>query len=187
MLTKSDGTRRIKLAGVGCGLAAAVLGYLAVYLATAGTIRNSAGFGFLEAVGSELAVWQVVGWVYLNLHGVTTLVPGLLGSTSAVNFVESAEAFSPALYVVPVVCLLLAGAAAAVLSAGDSPARGAVAGAAVALGYLVVVLAGLLAFPAAFGDAAVRPDPVTTVLVAGLAAPGALGAVGGAAAAAIRA
>ncbi|RYJ14323.1 transporter [Halogeometricum borinquense] len=177
---------RTALVGVGSGFGAAIVGYLLVYLSASGTIQNSAAFGFLEAVGSELSVWQVVGWVFLNAHGVTTLVPGLFGSTSSVNLIETGETFSTLLYAVPVVCLLVAGAVSAALAGAESPADGALSGAAIALGYLVVALAGLLAFPASFGGSVVRPDPVTTVLLAGVTAPVALGAIGGSITATLR-
>lgn len=186
MSSTSVRSPRAAFAGLGCGLGAGVVGYLAVYLAAAGTIRNSAAFGFLEAFGSDLSVWKVVGWLFLNVHGVATVVPGLFGSTSSVNLVQNTSAFSPLLYAVPVVCLLAAGVAAAVLAGAASPAEGAFAGATVAFGYFVVAAVGLFAFTASFGENVVRPDPVTTVLLAGLVAPAALGAVGGAAAAAAR-
>jgi hypothetical protein len=186
MSSSSVRSPRTAVVGLGSGLGAGVLGYLLVYLATAGTIRNSAAFGFLEAFGSELAVWQVVGWSFLNVHGVKTLVPGLFGSTSSVDLVGTTEAFSPLLYAVPVACLLAGGAAAATLSRASSPADGALSGATVAFGYFVVAAVGLFAFTASFGGNVVRPDPVTTVLLAGLVEPVALGGVGGAVAGAVR-
>ncbi|WP_411964215.1 transporter [Haloferax sp. YSMS24] len=178
----------LRTAGVGAvsGLGAALLGYLLTYLATSGTIENSTASQVLEALGSGLPTWKVVGWVFLNAHGVATTFPGLFGTTSSANLVEQFEAFSALLYAVPVVTLVAAGAAIAVAHGASSVQTGVVAGAATVVGYLPVIVAGLVLFSVTVGDAVARPDPVTAVLLAGLAYPVFLGGVGGAVAAALR-
>lgn len=87
------------------GLGAALFGYLVTYLLTSSTIENSTASQVLEALGSDVSTWRVVGWVFMSAHGVTTRFPGLFGTTSSANLIEGVEAFSPVLYVVPVVAL----------------------------------------------------------------------------------
>ncbi|KAB1193503.1 transporter [Haloferax sp. MBLA0076] len=178
----------LRTAGIGglFGFGTAVLAYLATYLVTAAPIENSTASQVLEALGSDLATWKVVGWVFLNAHGTTTTFPGLFGTTSSANLIESVEAFSPALYVVPVVALLAAGAVVAIVSGQSSVKSGALAGATTVLGYLPVALAGIVLFTVSIGDAVARPDPVTAALLAGAVYPLALGSFGGGLATALR-
>ncbi|CQR53671.1 transporter [Haloferax massiliensis] len=168
------------------GLGAALFGYLVTYLLSSSTIENSTASQVLEALGSDISTWKVVGWVFMSAHGVTTRFPGLFGTTSSANLIENVEAFSPVLYVVPVVALLAAGALAAVVSGASSPQEGALAGAGTTVGYLVFALAGIALFTVSVGDAAISPDPVTSALLAGVAYPAVLGTVGGVAATALR-
>ncbi|KAB1187757.1 MULTISPECIES: transporter [Haloferax] len=178
----------LRTAGLGAiaGLGAALLAYLTTYLATSTTIENSTASQVLEALGSDLATWKVVGWVFLNAHGATTTFPGLFGTTSSTNLIENVGAFSPALYAVPIVALLAAGAAVTVASGHSSVKSGAIAGATTALGYMPVALAGIALFAVSIGDAVARPDPVTAALLAGGVYPLALGTAGGALTAALR-
>ncbi|ELZ96782.1 transport system permease [Haloferax mucosum ATCC BAA-1512] len=185
----SDSTQSTgKTVGIGAvsGLGAALLGYLVTYLVTSSTIENSAASQILEVLGSDLSAWKVVGWVFMNAHGVTTTFPGLFGTTSSANLIENAQAFSPVLYVVPVVALLAAGAVAAVASGASSAKSGAMAGGATVLGYLPVALVGIALFAITIGDATARPDPVTSALLAGLVYPAVLGVIGGVATATLR-
>ncbi|SEL50766.1 transporter [Haloferax larsenii] len=185
----SDSTQSTaKTVGIGAvaGLGAALLGYLATYVATSSTIENSTASQVLEALGSDISTWKVVGWVFMNAHGVTTNFPGLFGTTSSTNLIEGVEAFSAVLYAVPAVALLAAGVVAAVACGASSAKSGAMAGGSTVLGYLPVALAGLALFAITIGDAVARPDPVTSVLLAGIVYPATLGIVGGVAASAIR-
>ncbi|POG55808.1 hypothetical protein [Haloferax marisrubri] len=168
------------------GLGAALFGYLATYVFTSSTIENSTASQVLEALGSDISTWKVVGWVFMSAHGVTTTFPGLFGTTSSTNLIEGIEAFSPILYVVPVVALLAAGALAAVVSGASSTRAGALAGAGTTIGYLVFALAGIALFTVSLGESAISPDPVTSALLAGVAYPAVLGTVGGLGAAALR-
>ncbi|RDZ63603.1 transporter [Haloferax sp. Atlit-12N] len=168
------------------GLGAALFGYLVTYLLTSSTIENSTASQVLEALGSDISTWKVVGWVFMSAHGVTTTFPGLFGTTSSTNLIEGIEAFSPVLYVVPVVALLAAGALATVVSGASSSRAGALAGAGTTVGYLVFALAGIALFSVSLGESAISPDPVTSALLAGVAYPAVLGTVGGLAAAALR-
>ncbi|WP_416840672.1 transporter [Haloferax sp. DFSO52] len=179
---------RLRTAGIGAvsGLGAALLGYLVTYLTTSETIENSTASQILEALGSGLPTWKVVGWVFLNTHGVVTKFPGLFGTTSTANLVEQFEAFSVLLYAVPVLALVGAGVAVAVARGASTVKSGAVAGATTVVGYLPVAVAAILLFAVTLGDGAARPDPVTSILLAGLVYPLTLGTAGGALAAALR-
>ncbi|KAB1198431.1 MULTISPECIES: transporter [Haloferax] len=185
----SESTKtRLRTTGVGAvsGLGAALLGYLATYIATSGTIENSTASQLLEALGSGLPTWKVVGWVFLNTHGVVTTFPGIFGTTSSANLVEQFEAFSTLLYAVPAVALVGAGAAVAVARGASTVKSGAIAGATTVAGYLPVAVAGVALFAVTIGDAVARPDPLTATLLAGVVYPLALGTVGGAVTAALR-
>ncbi|AFK20114.1 transporter [Haloferax mediterranei ATCC 33500] len=184
--SSTQSTRKTVGTGAVAGFGAALLGYLVTYVATSSTIENSTASQILEALGSDISTWKVVGWVFMNAHGVTTTFPGLFGTTSSANLIEGIESFSVVLYTVPVVALLAAGVAAAVLSGASSAKSGAMAGGSTVLGYLPVALAGIALFAITIGDATARPDPVTSVLLAGIVYPVVLGVIGGAATATLR-
>ncbi|WP_410766766.1 transporter [Haloferax sp. DFSO60] len=184
----SDSNRTLRTAAVGAatGFGAAILGYLATYLATSSTIENSTASQVLEALGQGFSTWKVVGWVFMNAHGVVTKFPALFGGTSAVNLIENVDAFSAVLYVVPVVALVAAGVLAVVVSGAHSTKAGAIAGASTVLGYLPVALAGIALFAITIGDSVARPDPVTAILLAGAVYPALVGTLSGVATAALR-
>lgn len=184
----SDSNRTLRTAAVGAatGLGAALLGYLATYLATSSTIENSTASQVLEALGQDISTWKIVGWVFMNAHGVMTKFPGLFGSTNSVNLIENVDAFSSVLYVAPVVALVAAGVVAVVVSGASTAKSGAVAGATTVLGYLPVALAGIALFAITIGESAARPDPVTAVLLAGLVYPAVVGTLSGVATATLR-
>ncbi|SDM48854.1 hypothetical protein SAMN04487949_1831 [Halogranum gelatinilyticum] len=171
--------KRLGTGAVG-GIASYVAGYLVVYLLTASDIQNSFVGRLLDATTEGSAAWKVVGWVFYNGHFVNTNVPGIFGGTSSVNLIAEVDAFSAIIYVVPPVMLLLAGLAAAWVADGDGPVEGAKTGAGVAVGYAVLAVVGTFLFAISTGDAAIAPDTVTGILLAGLVYPLVFGAVGGA-------
>ncbi|MFC7202404.1 transporter [Haloferax namakaokahaiae] len=184
----SDSNRTASTIAVGAatGLGAAILGYLATYLATSSTIENSTASQVLEALGQDISTWKVVGWVFMNAHGVVTTFPALFGGTSAVNLIENVDAFSAVLYVVPVVALVAAGALAVVVSGATTTKAGAIAGASTVVGYLPVAVAGIALFAITIGESVARPDPVTAILLAGAVYPALVGTLSGVATAALR-
>ncbi|WP_231554255.1 hypothetical protein [Halobellus rufus] len=117
--------------------------------------------------------------MFYSAHYVTSEIPGLFGST-AVNLISRGDAFPSALFVVPPLVLVIAGALVAVAGRSESPLSGAVAGASVALGYLPLAVAGAFAFSISVGDSSAGPTLVTAILLAGLVYPLAFGGVGGA-------
>ena len=156
------------------GGAAWLLCYLFTYLLTGNDFQNSVVRQF-----ADIPTWKAVGWVFFNAHFANTVVDvPLVGG--ATNFIGTESVFTPALYALPVVLLLIAGVAVGRAAGGDALAAvdAAVAGAAVAVGYGVLSLLGAFLF----ATSNVSPDPVTSVLLAGVLYPVVLGAVGGVAA-----
>ncbi|QLH82701.1 transporter [Halosimplex pelagicum] len=164
--------------GLAGGIAAWILGYLVVYLLHGSSIQNSFGSDVLEVFTGEPVAWKLVGWLFYNAHNVAVQI-SLFGQRS-VNLVAGAEeAALTALFALPPVLLVLAGAVAAWNTAAD-PTTAARNGAAVALGYLPLSLAGAVLFAIGSGDgASAGPALVTAVLLAGLVYPLVFGAVGG--------
>ncbi|WP_436930323.1 hypothetical protein [Halosimplex halobium] len=164
--------------GLAGGVAAWILGYLAVYVLHGTNIENSLGSQILEFLTGDAVTWKLVGWLFFNAHNVTVTVPGFLGE-SAWNFVaQSDEAALTALFVLPPVLLVLAGFAAA-WNAADAPTTAARNGAAVVLGYFPLSVAGAVLFTIGNEDATAGPTLVTAVLLAGTVYPLLFGAAGG--------
>ena len=132
----------------------------------------------LAFLTGEGVTWKLVGWLFYNVHLVSVRIPGLFGGTTR-NFATGAD--DPgvvAALALPPLLLGLAGLAAAWRTSGDRSVS-ARNGAAVALGYLPPSVAGAFLFELSAGDATAGPVVLTAVLVAGLAYPLVLGAVGG--------
>lgn len=174
-----DDTRRRLAAGAVLGTGAWLVGYLLVYLVTADRLRESGLRRIVELFGGDLPTWKMVGWVVYNAQFVDVVVEGPFGGD--VHFVGGEDGVTPLLYLVAPLLLLAAGALAVWLAdADDEPARAAVTGAGVVLGYGVLSVAGIVLF--ATDDPAVAPEALPAVLLSGLAYPIVLGAAGGAAA-----
>lgn len=184
MTDRSLSDRVPLVAGAAAGAAAYLLGYLITYVWQSGSVEERLqGFNFLaDLFGSDpIPVWQGVGWLFYNAHFVRTRFEGGLGGPRSENFIAAAEGGSLALlYLVPVVLLVGAGLALAVVEKVEEPADGALAGSSVVLGYLPLAVGGAFLFSY---DGSIAPDMVTAVLLAGIVYPLALGAVGGAVAA----
>jgi hypothetical protein len=165
--------------GVGAvaGASAWVLTYLFTYIITSSEIQNSLFGRVLEA--AEIGVWQAVGWVFFNAHFVNTNVDlGFFGS-GAVNAIGGENGFTPLLYVIPPLLLLIAGLAVGrYAGAGDDTAQAAMAGVTVVIGYGVLSIVGVFLF----ATESVTPDPITGILLAGIVYPAVFGTVGAVAA-----
>ena len=172
---RPDG-RTLGVAALG-GVLAYLVGYALTYAAVGQDVSNSLASRVLEIATGDPGTWQLVGWVYYNAHYVSVEVPGLFGST-AVNLVG--ETFSSALFVLPPVVLLVAGAAVAVAGRVDRPVAGAVAGLAVTIGYLPLAALGAVMVGIDIGDSTAGPTVAAAVLLAGLVYPLLFGTVGGA-------
>lgn len=170
-----DGTRRRLAAGALLGSAAWLVGYLLVYLVTADRLRESGLRRIVELFGGDLPTWKMVAWVFYNAQFVDVVVEGPFGGD--VHFIGGEDGFTPLLYLVAPLLLVAAGALAARLADVDGEPMAALVGAAVALGYGVLSVLGVVLF--ATSNPAVAPDAVPAVLLAGLAYPLVLGGAGG--------
>jgi len=156
--------------GAAAGAASWVLGYLCTYVITSSDIQNS-----LIGQFTDIPTWKAVGWVFFNAHFVDTVVdlPVIGGAT---NFVGGDEGFTVLLYVVPPLLLLAAGLAVGRYAGATDAASAAVGGASLVVGYGLLSVVGVFAFP----TENVSPDPVTAVLLAGVVYPVVFGAIGAA-------
>jgi hypothetical protein len=183
------GTVRPYAAGFVGGVAAFVAGYLVTFLVEGRDIGGVFG-GLDEIPISEIplpADWQVIGWYFYQMHNVGTEV--------TVSFVGRSETYTlsspvePWLALVPVAALLIAGFGVARTTNAETLERGAFAGATVAVGYFVLVVAFALlvgwSVSRVGGSISVGPNPVPAALLAGVLYPVVLGAVGGAVAGAV--
>lgn len=180
------------------GATAGAVAYVASYLMT---------YVFVAVDGVDTsgeAAWKVVGLVFYSAHNVESVFAASGAGTSvsqSVNLISNSvsEATNigstvPAIvyYVAPALVLVIAGFVVVRSSRGRSPGVGTaiVAGATVAIGYLVLGVAGRFAFQSSqslFGaTASVAPDLVTSVLLLGVIYPVVLGAAGGVVAASTR-
>ena len=168
------------------GLAGGVawlLGYLIAYVAEADAVSESLrGVGFVSQLlgGEAVPTWKGVSWLFLNAHFVATKFPTVAGGTRTANFVTGEDG-ATLLLALPPLLLVVAGLIAAYGRPGAISDR-AKRGATVALGYLPLSAAAALASGHALGetDAAIAPDLVTAVLLAGAVYPLVFGAIGGA-------
>ncbi|MFD1685808.1 transporter [Halobellus litoreus] len=170
--------RTLGTAAVG-GVLSYLVAYAITYAVTGQQIANSLAARVLEIATGDPGTWKLVGWVFYSAHYVTSEIPGLFGST-AVNLVGRGDTFPAALFLLPPVVLVVAGALVAVVGRSETAVAGAVGGASVTLGYLPLAVAGAFLFSIAVGDSTAGPTLVTAVLLAGLVYPLVFGALGGA-------
>ncbi|MDZ7745703.1 MAG: transporter [Halobacteriales archaeon] len=179
MSTSLGQNRESLVSGVAAGIAAWLVGYVLTYVFTSGSIRNTLIGQFLQNsdVGS---IPQAVGLVFYNAHFVETIVNAGFFGSSAVSFIGGDNGFTPVLYAIPVVLLVLAGLLVAVRSNTHDAVSGSKAGVTVAAGYLVLSVIGVFAMQMGSGSPSARPDLATGILLTGIIYPALFGAVGGA-------
>lgn len=165
--------------GAAGGALAWLAGYLVTYVLYADRIDDRIGTEVLSFLAGGDVTWKLVGWLFYNAHYASVRVPGLFGDASR-NFVSGADELGVlALLVLPPVLLAFAGALAA-RGITDASAVGARNGAAVALGYLPLSVAGISLFSVSGGGATAQPEGTAAALLAGLVYPVAFGGLGGA-------
>lgn len=180
----SDGIalRGLLARGAIAGTGAWLVGYLIAYVWKSEAVSEALrGVGFVsELLGGEaVPAWKGVSWLFLNAHFVATRIPTIAGSTRTANFVTGEEG-STLLLVLPALLLVVAGVVVA-YGRSEGPVDGAKAGASVVVGYLPLsaVAAVLTAHAIGTTEAAISPDPVTAILLAGVVYPVVFGATGG--------
>lgn len=172
------------MAGAIAGVVAWVVGYALTFLTVGTEVQDSAAQRFIEAVGGEPATYEMVGWVFYNLHLVDTVfvdVPAI-GEFST-NAVGSDGGFSTVLYLIPIGLLVASGLAVARSQGVTSVGEGVVTGATVVPGYLALSVVGLVLFEVSVGGATGRPAQFEAVVLAGLLYPAVFAGSGGALAA----
>lgn len=179
MASNSRGTAIPVVRGAMVGLAAWLAGYLVTYLLHASDIRGSMASDVLEFLSNDAGTWKLVGWLYHNAHFVDTTYPGLVGRSSGNALTGAEDPALTALFVVPVLALVLAGAFVA-RGAATNPESGAKAGATVVVGYALATVVSAFVLRVSIGDSPAGPALVTAVLLAGVVYPLVLGGVGGA-------
>lgn len=166
------------------GVAAWLFGYLVVYIWKGQVVAETLeGVGFISQLlgGEAVPTWKGVAWLFMNAHFVAAKAPTVMGGTQTVNLV-TAEDGPTVLLVLPALVLLVAGFAVAFgRVSGSDPIAGAKAGATLVLGYLPFSIGAAFVASHTLGDtdAAIAPDPVTAILLAGVVYPVVFGAIGG--------
>lgn len=171
-------------AGAVAGVAAWILGYVVTYVGAIGEVRADDRTGILESEVGGSVGFEMVGLLFYNAHNVTVDVPqyGILQALDpSHNFVLEKGGSTLVLYGIPVLVLLLAGAAVAAYARDGFGSRSdaALSGATVVAGYLPLVVVGLFVFSIDPGDGPMRPDPLLAVTLAGVLYPLLFGAIGG--------
>lgn len=183
MSSVTNAESRPYVASAAAGVGAWVLGYVLTYLLVATDIDGSALNRILEAFGGDSATYELVGWVFYNAHLVDVSYSGLSVFTPPANFVGGEDGFTVLLYLIPPALLLIAGLGIGRYQGVSDPQAGAIAGALLVPGYLVLSVGGVFLFSVSVGDASGAPDLIPAIAIAGLIYPVVFGAIGGALAA----
>ncbi len=165
------------------GLTAWLLGYVLTYLLVATDIETSPLNRIIEFFEGDSATYELVGWVFYNAHLVDVSYTGLGPFSPPRQFIGGEDGFTLLLYLIPPALLVIAGLAVGRYSGVSELNEGALTGALVTPGYLLLSIAGVFLFTVTVGDASGAPDLVPAVLIAGIIYPVVFGAVGGALAA----
>jgi len=169
--------------GAVAGVAAWLLGYVCTYLLVGTDLESSPLNDLIQFFEGESATYELVGWVFYNAHLVDVAYEGIGVFAPPGNFVGG-DGFTPFLYVVPPALLFVGGLALGRYAGATDTRDGAVAGALLVPGYLVLAVVGSFLFTVSVGGASGSPDLVSAALIAGLVYPAVFGAAGGAVAAA---
>jgi hypothetical protein len=155
-------------------------GYAITYLLVAPNLRESPLTRIIETLDGAPATHELVGWVFYNAHFVDVVldIPVLGSQTTA--YIGGDTGFTAALYLVPVVLLIAAGALIARQQAATDPTAGGVAGLTLLPGYLLLTVVGGLLFEITVGGATGGPDLTAAVILAGVLYPAVFAVVGGA-------
>jgi hypothetical protein len=175
---RDDAARSLPVVdGILGGTGAYLLGFLFTYLWKAGEYRDAlARIGpLVELFGGETpAAWKIIGWLYYSAHFVDARID--VGPvTTYVDLVGEGAGTLELLYLLPPLFLLAAGFLVARRTDADVVVAGARAGATVAIGYLALVLVGVLAIQVGGSG----PELVPALVLAGIVYPLVFGAIGG--------
>lgn len=163
------------LAGVGAWL----VGYAFTYLLVGSDVRESNLNQFIEAFDGDPATYDLVGWVFYNAHLVDIVYEGFGGNFLPASYVGGEDGVTTLMYVIPPALLVASGLALARYRGATDVNDGALVGALVVPGYLVVAIAGAFLFEVSAAGTTGRPDLLLAVVLAGIVYPVVFGAAGG--------
>lgn len=166
------------------GFVSWAIGYVLTYVLVSSDIRESSLNEFAQTFGDGDATYELVGWVFYNSHFVDAVIDAGFFGSSAANFIGGEDDFSVLLYAIPVVLLFAAGLAIGRYQGVTGVNDGAIAGALVVPGYLVLSIVGAFMFRVEASGASGEPDLLPAIVLAGLVYPLIFGAIGGIVAAA---
>ncbi|MCQ4333809.1 hypothetical protein KM295_10010 [Natronomonas sp. F2-12] len=176
-LLDSDSPPFLESASVGA--AAWLFGYVFTYLLVATDLESSPLNRLIEAFDGRSVTYELVGWVFYNAHLVDISYTGISIFTPPRSFIGGDGGFTALLYLVPPALLLVAGLALGRYRGVTEPTGGAITGALVVPGYLVLSVAGVFLFTVSVGGASGAPELLPAVLLAGLVYPAVFGSIGG--------
>lgn len=180
MSSNTDADSLPLVPGALAGVAAWVLGYVFTYLLVSSDLRESGLNQFAQAFGDGDATYELVGWVFFNSHFADTVIDAGFFGTEATNFIGGEDGFTALLYVIPVALILASGLAIGRYQGVTDVNDGAIAGALVVPGYLVLSIVGAFLFRVEAGGASGQPDLLPAIVLAGIVYPVVFGAIGGA-------
>ncbi|WP_152421149.1 hypothetical protein [Natronolimnohabitans innermongolicus] len=170
--------------GALAGALAWIVGYGLTYAASISDLRSNEQYDTLEAATDESLAVEMVGLLYYNAHNVVADVPQysvLQALEPSHNFVLAEGGSTLALYAIPVLFLMGAGAVVTLYthSTDESATDAALSGSVIVVGYLPLVVFGTFVFTVDPGNGAMAPDLFLAIGLAGTFYPLVLGALGG--------
>lgn len=161
------------------GLVTWVIGYLCTFLLVSSDIQESGLNQFAQTFGDGDATYELVGWVFFNSHFVDAIIDAGFFGTDTANFIGGDDGFSTLLFLIPPALLIVAGVAVGRYRGVTGANDGAITGALVLPGYLVLSIVGAFLFRVEASGASGEPALVPAVLLAGIVYPLVFGALGG--------
>lgn len=179
MSLTTDAESRPSVESAVAGTAAWVFGYAFTYLLVAADIESSPLNRLIEFFDGDSATYELVGWVFYNAHLVDISYTGIGIFSPPRSLVGGEDGFTILLYLIPPALLLISGLAIGRYRGVTAVNDGAVTGALVTPGYLLLSIVGVFLFTVSAGDASGAPDLIPAVLVAGVVYPIVFGGAGG--------
>lgn len=156
-----------------------VVGYAITYLLVAPNLRDSPLNRIIETLDGAPATHELVGWVFYNAHFVDVVLDIPVLGSQTTGYIGGDNGFTAALYLVPVVLLVVAGALISRQQAATEPTAGGLAGLTLVPGYLVLTVIGGLLFEITVSGATGGPDLTAAIILAGVLYPAVCAGLGG--------
>ncbi|TQQ82880.1 hypothetical protein EGH24_05420 [Halonotius terrestris] len=156
-----------------------LVGYAITYLLIAPNLRESPLNRIIETLDGAPATHELVGWVFFNAHFVDIVLNIPILGSQTTGYIGGDNGFTTALYLVPMLSLLVGGALVARQQDATAPVSGGVAGLTLLPGYLVVTILGGLLVEISVSGATGGPDLTAAVILAGILYPTVFAGIGG--------